>query len=384
MVFTVIPQIAGSINIGSDRAVVLCLFGDVIKPSHQQAKVFMTSEVISERASVLLKTLVQRHIRDGQPVGSRTLVEEAGLPVSAATIRNVMSDLEERGYVVSPHTSAGRIPTAMGYRLFVDSLLQVQPLESEAVSVLRNELNPDKSATELIQSASSLLSSITAQAGLVTVPRQDAGQLRQVEFLPLSGDRVLVILVINEREVQNRIIHTQRPFTEEQLREAAAMVNQRFAGRPLQDVQGQILREMQEARSQIDSYMQATLDLANQALDQDQGEEEYVVAGESRLLDNATADEMLKLRELFDAFEQKKDLLHLLERCTRAQGVQVFIGEEAGYDVFGDYSVITAPYGDGAQTLGVLGVIGPTRMAYERVIPIVDVTAKMLSSALGK
>ena len=384
MVFTVIPQIAGSINIGSDRAVVLCLFGDVIKPSHQQAKVFMTSEVISERASVLLKTLVQRHIRDGQPVGSRTLVEEAGLPVSAATIRNVMSDLEERGYVVSPHTSAGRIPTAMGYRLFVDSLLQVQPLESEAVSVLRNELNPDKSATELIQSASSLLSSITAQAGLVTVPRQDAGQLRQVEFLPLSGDRVLVILVINEREVQNRIIHTQRPFTEEQLREAAAMVNQRFAGRPLQDVQGQILREMQEARSQIDSYMQATLDLANQALDQDQGEEEYVVAGESRLLDNATADEMLKLRELFDAFEQKKDLLHLLERCTRGQGVQVFIGEEAGYEVFGDYSVITAPYGDGAQTLGVLGVIGPTRMAYERVIPIVDVTARMLSSALGK
>ena len=384
MVFTVIPQIAGSINIGSDRAVVLCLFGDVIKPSHQQAKVFMTSEVISERASVLLKTLVQRHIRDGQPVGSRTLVEEAGLPVSAATIRNVMSDLEDRGYVVSPHTSAGRIPTAMGYRLFVDSLLQVQPLESEAVSVLRNQLNPDKSATELIQSASSLLSSITAQAGLVTVPRQDAGQLRQVEFLPLSGDRVLVILVINEREVQNRIIHTQRPFTEEQLREAAAMVNQCFAGRPLQDVQGQILREMQEARSQIDSYMQATLDLANQALDQDQGEEEYVVAGESRLLDNATADEMLKLRELFDAFEQKKDLLHLLERCTRGQGVQVFIGEEAGYEVFGDYSVITAPYGDGAQTLGVLGVIGPTRMAYERVIPIVDVTARMLSSALGK
>ena len=383
MVFTVIPQIAGSINIGSDRAVVLCLFGDVIKPSHQQAKVFMTSEVISERASVLLKTLVQRHIRDGQPVGSRTLVEEAGLPVSAATIRNVMSDLEERGYVVSPHTSAGRIPTAMGYRLFVDSLLQVQPLESEAVSVLRNELNPDKSATELIQSASSLLSSITAQAGLVTVPRQDAGQLRQVEFLPLSGDRVLVILVINEREVQNRIIHTQRPFTEEQLREAAAMVNQRFAGRPLQDVQGQILREMQEARSQIDSYMQATLDLANQALDQDQGEEEYVVAGESRLLDNATADEMLKLRELFDAFEQKKDLLHLLERCTRAQGVQIFIGEEAGYDVFGDYSVVTAPYTDGAATLGVLGVIGPTRMAYERVIPIVDVTARMLSSALS-
>jgi heat-inducible transcriptional repressor len=344
----------------------------------------MTSDVISDRASVLLKTLVERHIRDGQPVGSRTLVEEAGLPVSAATIRNVMSDLEERGYLISPHTSAGRIPTAMGYRLFVDSLLQVQPLEQQAVSVLRNELNPDKSATELVQSASSLLSSITAQAGLVTVPRQESGQLRQVEFLPLSGDRVLVILVVNEREVQNRIIHTQRAFTEEQLREAASMVNQRFAGRPLQQVQEEIVREMQATRSEIDGYMQATLDLANQALDQESSEEEYVVAGESRLLGNATADEMLKLRELFDAFEQKKDLLHLLERCTRADGVQVFIGEEAGYDVFGDYSVITAPYSDGARTLGVLGVIGPTRMAYERVIPIVDLTAKMLSSALAK
>lgn len=344
----------------------------------------MTSDVISERASVLLKTLVESHIRDGQPVGSRTLVEQAGLPVSAATIRNVMSDLEDRGYLISPHTSAGRIPTAMGYRLFVDSLLQVQPLEQQAVTALRSELNPDKSATELVQSASSLLSSITAQAGLVTVPRQEAGQLRQVEFLPLSGDRVLVILVINEREVQNRIIHTQRAFTEEQLREAATMVNQRFAGRPLHQVQEEIVREMHDARSQIDGYMQAALDLANQALDQETSEDEYLLAGESRLLGNATADEMLKLRELFDAFEQKKDLLHLLERCSQADGVQVFIGEEAGYDVFGDYSVITAPYSDGAQTLGVLGVIGPTRMAYERVIPIVDLTARMLSSALGK
>ena len=343
----------------------------------------MVTGEISERARVLLKTLVERHIRDGQPVGSSTLLKEAGLPVSAATIRNVMSDLEEQGYLHSPHTSAGRVPTAMGYRLFVDTLLQVQPLEDEAMAVLRAELNPDKSSTELVQCASSLLSNITAQAGLVTVPRQEANQLRQVEFLPLSGDRVLVILVINEREVQNRIIHTQRHFTETQLREAAAMVNQRFAGRPLYLVQEHILREMQEARSQIDSYLQAALDLASKALDQEDSEDEYVMAGESRLLGGATADEMLKLRELFDAFEQKKDLLHLLERCTRAEGVQIFIGEEAGYEVFGDYSVVTAPYHDGSRTLGVLGVIGPTRMAYERVIPIVDVTARMLSSALS-
>jgi heat-inducible transcriptional repressor len=274
------------------------------------------------------------------------------------------------------------VPTALGYRLFVDSLLQVKPLDEEAVARMRAELNPDKSSTELVQSASALLSSITAQAGLVTVPRQEAHQLRQVEFLPLSGDRVLVILVINEREVQNRIIHTQRVFTEAQLREAAAMVNQRFAGRPLNQVKEQILQEMQDARSRIDSYLQASLDLANQALEQESDGEECMVVGESRLVGNATAEEMLQLRGLFDAFERKKDLLHLLERCSRAEGIQIFIGEEAGYKVFGNYSVITAPYTDGDRMLGVLGVIGPTRMAYERVIPIVDVTARMLSSAL--
>ncbi len=346
----------------------------------------MATGEISERASILLKTLVEHHIREGQPVGSSTLLKSSGLPVSAATVRNVMSDLEERGYLLSPHTSAGRIPTARGYRLFIDSLLQVRPPEDSAVSELRAGLDPDRSATELVQRASTLLANITSQAGLVTVPRLEAQQLRQVEFLPLSGDRVLVILVVNEREVQNRIIHTQRPFTEEQLREAATMVNQRFAGQALDVVQENLLREMREARSRIDSYLEDALTLASKALDREEGSEEseYVVAGESRLLENATAEEMLKLRDLFETFERKKDLLHLLERCTRAQGVQIFIGEEAGYEVFGDYSVVTAPYSDGARTLGVLGVIGPTRMAYERVIPIVDVTAKMLSSALSK
>ena len=343
----------------------------------------MAAGEISKRASVLLKTLVEHHIRDGQPVGSSTLREAAGLPVSAATVRNVMSDLEERGFLHSPHTSAGRVPTALGYRVFVDSLLQVQPLEQEAVSVLRAELHPDKSSSDLVQSASHLLSSITAQAGLVTVPRPETNQLRQVEFLPLSGDRVLVILVVNEREVQNRIIHTRRVYSEEELREAAVLVNQRYAGRPLSEVQSRIVREMQEARSQIDNYLEEALTLANQALEQDEQDDEYVMAGQSRLLGGATAEEFDRLRGLFESFERKKDLLHLLERCTRANGVQIFIGEEAGYEVFGDFSVVTAPYSDGARTLGVLGVIGPTRMEYNRVIPIVDVTARMLSSALS-
>jgi len=344
----------------------------------------MSDREISARARILLKTLIERHIRDGQPVGSRTLLEEAGLSVSAATVRNIMSDLEERGYLVSPHTSAGRIPTSAGYRLFVDSLLKLRPLNRKSIAALRGELNPDLSVRDLIRSASRLLSSVTAQAGVVTVPRNDAGQLRQVEFLPLSGDRVLVILVVNEREVQNRIIHTERPYTEEELRLATTLVNQRFAGQNLNRVKARILAEMESDRQSIDKYMQATLDLASKAFQEDDKEEdECLVAGESQLLGSATAEELERLRELFEAFQRKKDLLHLLERCSRVQGIQIFIGEEAGYEVLGGYSVVTAPYTDGVQTLGVLGVIGPTRMAYERVIPVVDVTARVLSSALS-
>jgi heat-inducible transcriptional repressor len=340
-------------------------------------------ETISDRARTLLKVLVERYIRDGQPVGSRTLQEEAGLPVSAATIRNVLSDLEERGFLHSPHTSAGRIPTARGYRLFVDSLLQVRELDEGAVSTLRLALSPDKSASDLVQTASQLLSAITSQAGIVTVPRQENHELRQVEFLPLSDNRVLVILVVNQREVQNRIIHTRRAFTEAELREAARLVNQRYAGQALDTVKSRIVEEMREARSRIDDYLSATLQLASQALRPEDTTEDYLLTGGSRLLDSATPDDVDKLRELFDIFERKKDVLHLLERCTRADGVQIFIGEESGYEVFGDFSVITAPYGDGRRPLGVLGVIGPTRMAYERVIPIVDVTSRMLSSALA-
>ncbi len=343
----------------------------------------MSTQEISERAQLLLKALIQRHIRDGQPVGSKTLLEEAGLPVSAATVRTVMSDLEERGYLVSPHTSAGRIPTSAGYRLFVDSLLQVRPLDDQAIATLRGALNPDLPARELVQTASRLLFTVTAQAGVITVPRQESRQLRQVEFLPLSGDRVLVILVVNEREVQNRIIHTQRPYTEEELRLATTLVNQRFAGQHVDQVKMRILAEMEADRQSIDKYMQATLDLASKAFEGDETTEEgYLVAGETQLLESAAPEELERLQELFESFHRKKNLLHLLERSTRAQGIQIFIGEEAGFEVLGGYSVVTSPYTDGSQTLGVLGVIGPTRMAYEKVIPIVDVTARMLSSAL--
>lgn len=342
------------------------------------------SDKLSDRAATLLRRLIALHIRDGQPVGSQTLREEAGLALSAASIRNALSDLEERGFLHSPHTSAGRVPTARGYRFFVDTLLHLrEDPDALAVDSLRSALHPDRAATELLQSASTLLSSITAQAGVVTVPCPARQPLRQVEFLPLSGDRVLAILVINRREVHNRIIHTRRVFSEHELREAAAQFNRRFAGRELQDVQREVQRGLETARARLDDYLSATLDMARQALADDQEPRDYLIVGATRLLEGASSEQLEQLRELLAALQRKQDLLHLLERCAAADGVKIFIGEESGSDAFGDYSLITAPYGDGARTLGVLGVIGPTRMAYERVIPIVDVTSRMLSSALA-
>jgi heat-inducible transcriptional repressor len=344
----------------------------------------MSTESLTPRAASLLRTLVGMHIREGQPVGSKALHVESGMSVSTATIRNVMSDLEERGLLSSPHTSAGRIPTAQGYRLFVDSLLQTSPIDASALQALKHELNPNRTSSDLIASASNLLTQVTAQAGIVTVPRPTASQLRQIEFLPLSDSRVLVILVVNEREVQNRVIELSRPLSEEQLKVAADLINQRYAGNNLSEVKRMLVAEMADARARIDEQLEAALQIAKDAMEPEDAQEEYVVAGESRLVQQAGANDMNKLRELFDAFERKRDLVELLDRCSRADGIQIFIGEEAGYEVLGDYSVITAPYAQGTQPVGVLGVIGPTRMAYDRVIPLVDITARLLTAALSR
>lgn len=346
----------------------------------------MASDLVNERALLLLKSLVERYIRDGQPVGSKSLLEEAGLPISAATVRNVMADLEDRGFITAPHTSAGRIPTAQGYRLFVDQLLTMQPIDRIDIKSLRDNLNPDKSPTELAQTASRLLSSITSQAGLVTVPKAEQLSLRQIEFLPLSGNRVLVILVINEREVQNRVLHTSREYSEEELRKASQLINQQFAGRSLSQIRRGLVDAMANDKASIDTYMQSVLDLAAQAFDEEPAgkDTDYLVAGESKLVNLSSAEDFERLQGLFNAFEQKKDILELVDRSIDAEGIQIFIGDESGYEVLGGFSLITAPYSSRGVTLGVLGVIGPTRMAYESVIPMVDVTAQLLSSALNK
>jgi len=343
----------------------------------------MTLAEITQRERTLLQALVRLYIRSGVPVGSKTLVQESGITVSPATVRNIMADLESRGYVRTPHTSAGRIPTARGYRLFIDSLITMQEVDGADMNDIRAQLGPDKSTAELVATTSNLLSVITQQAGLVTLPKNDDVMLRHAEFLPLSGHRVLAILVLDEKEVQNRILHTDRDYDDIELRQAANFINEHFAGRPLQEVRGELISHMRSTRKKIDRLLDTAMNLASKAIEPDSGDAGgYIVAGQSNLLGSASADNMDQLRELFSEFQRQKEILGLMERCVRAEGVQIFIGEEAGLEPLADFSLITAPYHSDGRIIGVLGVIGPTRMAYDRVIPVVDVTARMLSAAL--
>jgi heat-inducible transcriptional repressor len=344
-------------------------------------------EVLGERAQQLLRTLIESYIRDGQPVGSRTLSRDSGLQLSSATIRNVMADLEELGFVASPHTSAGRVPTDKGYRFFVDTLLQLQPLDEAASAQLRHQFEASResaSATDLIATVSQLLSSATQLAGVVTLPRTRAAQITQIEFVGLSENRVLVVLVFNDREVQNRIIQLERHYSPDELKRAANYLNEQFRGRSLREVRQEILRQLSEARAHLNQIMLDAITVAQQVFESgEEGKLEYVIKGETNLMARPELTSVEKLRRLFEAFNEKRDFLHLLDDSLKAEGVQIFIGHESGYRILDDCSVVTAPYAEGNSVVGVLGVIGPTRMAYERVIPIVDMTAKLLGAALN-
>jgi heat-inducible transcriptional repressor len=344
-----------------------------------------TEEALSERAQLLLKALIESYIRDGQPVGSRTLSRDSGLSLSSATIRNVMADLEELGFVVSPHTSAGRIPTDKGYRLFVDSLLKLKPLQSEEIDDIERRLRSDASnGRALVQTVSQMLSSVTQMAGLVTLPNPHYVALSQIEFIGLSENRALAIMVMNNREVENRVVQLERAYSSEELRRAANYLNEAFAGRSLPEVRASLLKQLQETRQTMNQLMQDAIQMAQKVFEAPGGERvEYVIAGETNLMGFAELSNIDRLRRLFEAFNEKHDMLRLLDSCLRAQGIQIFIGHESGYQILDDISLVTAPYMLDNQVVGVLGVIGPTRMAYERVIPIVDVTAKLLGSALN-
>lgn len=343
-------------------------------------------EPLNERAQQLLRVLIENYIRDGQPVGSRVLSRDSGLSLSSATIRNVMADLEELGFVSSPHTSAGRVPTDKGYRFFVDTLLHVRPLEDEALSEIRRQLDAVQDSKALVATASQLLSSVTRLAGVVTLPRAQQASVTQIEFVGLSENRVLVVLVFNDREVQNRIIQLERYYSPDELKRASNFLNEHIRGRSLGQVRAEILRQLQETREHMNQLMMDAIAVAKKVFDGNgSGEEklEYVIAGETNLMGVAEMSNVERLRRLFEAFNEKRDFLNLLDQSLKAEGVQIFIGHESGYQVLDDCTVVTAPYAAGDSVMGVLGVIGPTRMAYERVIPIVDMTAKLLGAALN-
>lgn len=345
--------------------------------SHESDKHF------NERAQYFLKVLIERYIQDGQPVGSRTLARDSGLDLSPATIRNVMSDLEELGFIASPHTSAGRIPTVSGYRMFVDSMLSLQPIDQRLIQQVQHELElPSDLGTGIVQSASRMLSDMTRMAGVVMVPKRNQEKVRQIEFVPLSNTRVLAVIVTSAGEILNRIIETSRQFERSELEQLSNYITQHYAGHDLERVRREVFEEMQTTRADMDRLMAEALTMAKQAFSETDSEPDMVVSGQTNLMDFDELAQMDRLRGLFDAFTEKQEILHLLDRCLEADGVQIYIGEESGYNTLKDCSVITAPYEVDDEVIGVLGVVGPTRMAYDKVIPIVDVTAKLLGAAL--
>lgn len=336
--------------------------------------------MLNDRAQSLLKILIERYIAEGQPVGSRALSKYSGMELSPASIRNVMADLEEMGFITSPHTSAGRVPTPLGYRFFVDTLLTIKPLQQSEVNQLEGQLHPDD-PQKLITSASHLLSELTQFAGVVMTPKRRSTAFRHVEFMRLSEKRVLLIIVTAEGDVQNRIIITDKSYTPAQLIEAGNYLNANYAGREFEAVRDAVKKELNQLHSDISQLMQAVVETGHDA--QREGDS-IVLSGERNLLNvHELSSNMASLRKLFDAFEQKSSLMQLLEISAQAQGVKIFIGGESGMTPLDEFSVVTAPYEVDGKVVGTVGVVGPTRMAYERVIPIVDITAKLLSSALS-
>jgi heat-inducible transcriptional repressor len=335
--------------------------------------------LVTERAQLLLKTLIERYIVEGQPVGSRALSKFSGLDLSPASIRNIMADLEEMGFIASPHTSAGRVPTPRGYRFFVDTLLTLKPLDRVEIHQLEEQLDTEN-RQRLVASASHLLSELTHFAGVVMTPRRSAG-FRHIEFLRLSESRILVIIVTPEGDVQNRILQVERSFSSSELIEAANILNQNYAGLTFEEIRRRIRDELRQLTVDMTQLMSAALEAGSRAASE--ASDDVVISGESNLLDSQDlSSNMVNLRRLFELFERKTGLLQLLEVSNRAQGVQIFIGGESGVSPLDECSVITAPYTVDGQVVGTVGVIGPTRMAYERVIPLVDITARLLTGLL--
>jgi len=341
-------------------------------------------QLFDDRASQLMKVLVETYISDGLPVGSRALMECSGLKVSSATIRHIMADLEKMGLIHSPHTSAGRVPTVQGYRLFVDSLLSVKTPDKYLLHQLASHLKEGDEQNKILENASETLSGMTKMAGLVVLPKKELIALTQIEFIPLSNNRILAVLVQSDNEVQNRVLHLQQNYSNAQLQQMSNYLNSLLMGKSIKEVCQTLLQEVENTRQKMDEMMRSAIQMATQAFaEHHESQDDFMISGETNLMQYNDISDMDRMRHLFDAFHEKQHILSLLNQVSNADGVQLFIGDESGYEPLDDCSVVAAPYQIEGQTMGVLGVIGPTRMAYDRVIPIVDLTAKLLTSALN-
>ena len=334
---------------------------------------------VNNRAKTFLKILVEDYLVSGQPIGSSTLAQKAEIEVSSATVRNIMMDLETKGLVSSPHTSAGKIPTQHGLRFFIDSLLSVGQLDAISERLVREHFRPDLTPQELVESASQLLSEVSHLAGVVTNPKDEHFELRHVEFLHLSGKRVLAILVINESEVQNRVIETDREYSEIELTQASNFINDEFSGKALEMIRSELLASMASDQSRMSALLKTATDIASKSLIS-RDHKNLVVSGERNLLTLMSSTDEVK--RLLDALDSKKNILQLLEAVIEAKGVQLFIGEESGFEPFDEFSLISSTYEVDGHIAGALGVIGPTRVPYQQLIPLVDITARLLGSAL--
>ena len=336
----------------------------------------------SHRARRILSAIVDKYIQEGIPIGSKSLSLADNIGLSPASIRNVMSDLEELGFIASPYTSSGRVPTSKGYRFFIDSLLKLQPVEATELERIKKRVNLHESnSRELAISVSNTLSAITKLAGIVTIPKQQVTRLKEIDFIQLSEKRILAIIVMNETEVENRILQMKRDYSKDELKQASNYLNTHYKGRSLSYIKKHLINELMQTKEAVNSLMSDLIDIADQVLDFDESDE-YIVAGQRRLMDFHELSDIKKLRQLFDAFKEKQQLLELLDKSMSTSGIQIFIGEESGYQMFDNCTLITSPYTTEDGAIGVLGVIGPTRIAYQKVIPIVAITAKLLGKSL--
>jgi heat-inducible transcriptional repressor len=342
---------------------------------------------MKERDLILMKSLIESYVKQGTPIGSKALLQSSHLSVSPATVRNIMADLERQGLLLSPHTSAGRIPTTQGLRIFVDRLVKVRSLRSDVIQHVKQNLNPQQETKALLGNASQLLSEMTKMASLVQIPCSPVNKIQHIDFVPLSSKRLLVVLVLENDEIQNRVISVDRDYQRDELAQMSNFLNQQLVGKDVsslrQDLFGQLLKEKQ----QLDVLMQRAVDFAAQGIQQEdnsssENQQPFHLSGQTNLVSMASHGQLDNIEEVFSAFKQKQQIMGLLDRSLAAEGVKIFIGEESGTQALSGCSIVSAPYKQKGKSVGVLAVVGPTRMQYDKVIPIVDVTAKMLSSAL--